>query len=423
MNLFENENIFKMYSKNMKKSIYYINRIDIFIVIVLLILLITPLIVNLFSRAVVEPKQVNLYISVNSNDLFGKELMETLILEFEEQNPDIRLRAVNSASEAEPDILFFTEGDYNTLTAADALIELNSFTNYESGTRQMAIPLVSFMDMLFYNIDILSAAGFDHPPKTRDEFTAYARAVLRGKFNAAGYALSLSPNDHQALTRDIFSWIWAAGGNFLTGENDTPFITRAITSDISFFGLLNREGLLAPNIFKITGDQRLDEFILGKVAMVTASTREIPYLRAIMGDDAFGVTTIPTPGTGGKYSSSISSIYAGISAYTAYPDEAWSFLAFLAEKSSLLCSELKAVPGIISNIIPGDYVSDDPFYSKAWDIFESSVITEGFSGKHGEEYEAVFLEELQLFFESNRTVQQTTAAIQKRWDEISANED
>jgi ABC-type glycerol-3-phosphate transport system substrate-binding protein len=425
MSLLEKVSIVKMYLKNIKKSIRHISRMDIFIIIALLILIITPLVFNLPFKSGAEPKQVNLYISVNSEELFGKELMETLMLEFEEKNPDIRLRfAYNvSAAAAEPDVLFFTENDYNALITAGALTELNSFINYESGARQMAIPLVSFMDMLFYNIDILAAAGFDHPPKTRDEFTAYAKAVSRGNSGAAGYALSLNKNDPQSLSGDIFSWIWAAGGNFWSEEKNNPSLNRAITNDISFFGLLNREGLLAADVFETTGDQRLDVFARGKAAMMIASTRVIPYLRAKMGDSAFGVTTIPSPGTGGKYSINLSSVYAGISANTAHPNEAWSFLAFLAGKSPLLCAELNAVPGMISNIIPGDYISDDLFYSKAWDIFESSIIAEGFSGKPGaQEYETIFLEELRIFFESSRTAQQTTAAIQQRWDEVFGSE-
>jgi len=280
------------------------------------------------------------------------------------------------------------------------------------------------MDMLFYNINILASAGFDHPPKTRDEFTAYARAVSRGNFDAGGYALSLSKNDRQSLSRDIFSWIWAAGGNFWSGEGNNPILTRAITNDISFLGLLNREELLLPDIFETTGDQRLDAFIQGKTAMMIASTRTIPYLRKKMGDSAFGITTIPGPGTGGKYNIAVSSVYSGISSNTAHPGEAWSFIEFLAEKSPILCAKLNAVPGMVSNIIPGDYVIDDSFYSKAWDIFEASGITEGFSGRPGaQEYETIFLEELRIFFESDRTAQQTTAAIQKRWDEVSVKEE
>jgi len=408
-----------------KKSISHINSIDIIIIIAILILTISSLIMKMPVKKEAVSKQVNLYMSVNGEELFGKELMETLISEFEEKNPDIRLLFANNDSdtEIEPDVLFFIEGDYSALIAANALTELNSFTNYESDARQMAIPLVSFMDMLFYNIDILTTAGFDHPPKSRDEFLVYARKVSRGNFGAAGYALSLSQNDHQALSRDIFSWIWAAGGSFWPEEGITPTLTRAMTNDISFFGVLNREGLLAPDVFETTGDQRLDSFIRGKTAMMIASTRTIPYLRTKMGDNTFGVTTIPGPETGGKYNIGISSIYAGISANTSHTDKAWSFLAFLAEKSPLLCAELKAVPGMVSSIIPGNYVSDDLFYSKAWDIFEASVIAEGFSGKpNAQKYETIFLEELRTFFENNRTPLQTTGAIRQRWNEVSGSE-
>ena len=361
-------------------------------------------------------KQVNLYLSSNCEDLFGREMMETLLLEFEEKNPDIRIRlAYNSAA----DILFFDEGDSNLLFTGGLLTELNSFTNYESGSQQLAIPLASFMDMLFYNIDILSAAGFDHPPRTREAFTSYARAVTRGNFNASGAAISLSGQDRQALSRDIFSWIWAAGGDFFPNEGSPVLNTRAIVNDLSFLGVLNRDGLLAPDIFETTGEQRLEEFSQGKTAMMIASTRAIPYLREKMGDSAFGVTTIPDAGTGGRYSVGLSAIYAGISAGTAYPNEAWNFLLFLVEKCSLLCADLKAVPGMVSNIIPGDYVKDDPFYSKAWDIFESAWIAESFSGKpNAQEYETAFLEELQIFFETNRTAQQTVNVIQQRWNEI-----
>jgi len=410
-------------SRKIKESISHIERIDIIIIIALFILTISALITKMPVKKEAESKQVNLYLSVNGEELFGKELMETLMSEFQKKNPDIRLLYVNSDTDIVPDVLFFIESDYNDLIAADALTELNSFTKYESGARQMAIPLVSFMNMLFYNIDILTAAGFDHPPKNRDEFITYARKVSRSNSGAAGYALSLSQNDRQALSRDIFSWIWAASGSFWPEEGVTPTLTRAMTNDISFFGVLNREGLLAPDVFETTGDQRLDSFIKGKTAMMIASTSTIPYLREKMGDGTFGVTTIPDPGTGGKYNIGISSIYAGISANTANPDKAWSFLAFLAEKSPLLCAELKAVPGMVSSIIPGNYVNDDPFYSKAWDIFEASVIAESFSGKpDAQKYETIFLEELRLLFENNRTALQTSAEIRQRWSEVSEGE-
>jgi len=399
------ENIPKAYRRiaaDVKEMMHPVSRTDMFILAALLIVILTPIVINLVYKLEARAKRVNLYLSVTGEEIFGKELMDTLIREFEEKNPDILLKF--AAAAAVPDVLFFSESDYSAYIDSGALMELNAFTNYESGGRQPAIPLVSFMDMLFYNIDILSAAGFDHPPKTRDEFLTYARAVSRGSSGASGCALSLSAGDRQALSRDVFSWVLASGGNLYSAdENGVIVFNKIPANDISFFETLNREGLLAPNVFGTTGEERLEAFAAGKTAMMIASTGVIPYLREKMGDSAFGVTTIPVSASAGKYNISLSSIYVGIYADTAHPESAWSFLAFLAGKSSLLCEKLNAVPGMVSNIIPGDYVKDDPFYSKAWDIFEAGIIIEGVSAQPGaKEYEADLSEELKTLFENSR---------------------
>jgi len=433
MSLLEKDSIDNNSHNNPKKSILLANRIDLMIIIVLFILLIGPLVSSLFIGQKEKEKQVNLYLSPRCEELFTVEIMEKLLLEFQEHNPDIKIRIGTGSAAAEkdskkanandevknkePDIYIFDEGEFSALVAANSLLELNPYTNYDSGAVQHAIPLVSFMDLLFYNMKILSEAGFASPPKTRDAFLTYARTVSKADLNASGSAISLNPNDRQSLSRDIFSWIWASGGNFWADEKGPNFNTRPIINDLTFLGILNREGLLAPDIFSTTGNQRIEQFAQGKVAMMIASARAIPYLREKMGDDAFGITTIPDSGTGGKYNIGISAIYSGINSESTHPEEAWRFLEFLAQKCPLLCEELKAIPGVVSDIIPGDYVLDDFFYSKAWDIFESARITEGFTGKpHAMEYKATVLEELETFFTTDRSAQETVNAIQRRWD-------
>jgi len=416
MNLLKKLDMLKIYLKNQKKSICSSDpgRIDRFIVIALAVLIIVPVIFKFSFRANAEVKKVNLSLSPRFEELFGSEMMETLFAEFKERYPDLRLQITDGA----PDILIFDEGEFSALAAEDALAKIDVYEEEPPlpVTNQLAVPLVSFMDMLFYNIGLLSAAGFDRPPKTRDEFIACATAVSGGN---AGAALSLSSADRQALSRDVFSWIWAAGGNIDPAE----ISNRAVIADINFFGVLNRNKVLAPRVFDTTGDQRLEEFADGRIAMMIASTRAIPFLRARMRDGAFGITTVPSTGGGGKYSVCLSRIYAGINVNCEYPEEARNFLLFLAEKSPLFCAELKAVPGKVSDLIPGDYVRDDPFYSKAWDIFEASEIVQGFSGKPGaQEYESAFLEELRVYFESDRSAQDTVAAIQKRWNAVPAED-
>jgi len=418
MSLLGKLSMIKVYCKNIKKSICSSDpgRIDRFIVIALAVLFITPIVINFSFKVNAEVKKVNLSLSPRFEELFGSEMTETLLREFKERYPDLQIQ-INSA----PDILIFDDGEFSVLAAEGALAKLDPYAGYEPGPDEeplrpfaadgLAVPLVSFMDMLFYNINILTAAGFDRPPKTRDEFLACAAAVSGGN---SGAALSLSSADRHALSRDIFSWIWAAGGNIDPAE----ISNRAVIADINFFGTLNRGKVLAPRVFDTTGDQRLEEFAGGRIAMMIASTRAIPFLRERMGDGAFGITTVPSTGGAGKYGVCLSRICAGINADCEYPDEAWSFLAFLAEKSPLFCAQLRAVPGMVSELIPGDYVRDDPFYSKAWDIFESSAIVQGFSGKpEAQEYESAFLEELRVFFETGRSAQDTAAAIQRRWDE------
>jgi len=397
-------------------------------------------------------------------ELLGSEITNMLLQEFNKLNPGIQLilhKELDDEEERTPDILIFDESELNRLIAANTLADLSSyFTSEDSHLTEtegnqvdaanppdaahlpdaatqafqfespFAIPLVSFMDVLFYNIEILSAAGFDHPPKTREEFITNARAVSRGNFpGISGAVLSLSSDDSQALSRDIFSWMWAAGVNFWP-EGDRPVFAsssnmRNITGDITFFGNLYRE-VQTHGIFEFTGNRRIEEFAQGKVALMIASTRNIPYLREEMGDNVFGITTIPASGTGGRYSVSLSSIYAGINSSTSHTDDEAlqamiRFLKFLTEKTALFCAELKAIPGSVINPIPGDYVRNDPIYSKAWDIFEVSRIVQGFSGKPGaEKYEAVFLEELKTFFEGGRTAQQAVTAVQRRWDEVEA---
>nr|AXS01401.1 Bacterial extracellular solute-binding protein [uncultured bacterium] len=444
MSLLEKASMININNKKMKKSIHNPKRTDIFLILVILILISSPFIINLFfkeSEEIVEIKQISLNISPRFEELFGSELTESLLQEYRLKYPEILIQVLNTedGEASSPDIFLFDEGDYSGLitqggiSRQGALLQLNSFMDYEADsginlTEQFAIPLVSFMDLFFYNIDILTAAGFDRPPKTREDFLSYAKTVSNNNEALAGItgtAISLSSGDRQAMSRDIFSWMWAAGGSFWYEEDSQasqgrPVLDiRNMSGDISFFGNLYNEGVLANGIFNTTGEQRIEEFANGTIAMMIASSQAIPFLRERMGDEAFGITNIPDTGSAGNYNISLSSIYAGININCEYPEEAWNFLEILAEKASFFCDEFKAVPGGLTNIIPGDYVRIDPFYSKAWDIFESSQIVQGFSKKPDAAlYERIFLEELQIFFTGNRTAQTTLTAIQQRWDEI-----
>jgi ABC-type glycerol-3-phosphate transport system substrate-binding protein len=418
-----------MYSENGKKSIYFNNQIDIFIVILVFIIIICPVVINAVSRLNAKSRQKDICLSARCEEFFGGKTIETLVQDFQKQNPGLRitLSSVSGEKGREPDILFFDEGEFNSLAAEGTLLPLGSFFEDEAGDQRLAVPLVSFMDLFFYNIELLQAAGFDRPPKTRDEFIDYARTIsLAGNgilAGAQGAVMALSPLNRLSVSRYVFSWIWAAGGNFWPNEDSAPVInTRPVINDFNFLARLYREAAPADNYFDMTGEQALEGFAQGKIAMIIASTRAIPALMEKMGGGAFGITTIPVAGTAGKYNVSLTGIFAGINKNSLYPDAAWVFLEFLAAQSPLLCAQLKAVPGYAPDLVSGDnknYIKEDPFYAKAWDIFESSAVVLGFLGIPGaQEYENAVREEIRLFFENGRSAQETVNAVQQRWNSV-----
>ena len=389
--------------RSLSKSIKHIplpqGRIIDIVLFAVAIVLLVFFFVNRAYKAVNEPERVNIVISSQGENIFGRNIIDALIQEFEEQNPDLRVQEITQEAAAVDeaavvgargaDIVFFDDGGYSSLIKDSALASLASYHHAEAQTGKWALSLVTFMDLFIYNIDILQAANLDRPPKTRAEFLAAAKAVVEN--NAASseqesvfaFALGLSPSDPLALRRDFYPWVWADGGEIRL-ESAEPALPRAVTDAIAFFGQLNREGLLAPGTFEKTGAQRLEEFAQGKIAMMTVSARDIAFLQNSARGITFGITTLPVM-TRGKDRLGLSNIYAGINSDCTLPDEAWRFLAFFAGKKDIIAEALGAVPGSFPDVFAGEYIAQDPLYSKAWDIFEAADIVEYEPGQPFEE--------------------------------------
>jgi ABC-type glycerol-3-phosphate transport system substrate-binding protein len=357
--------------------------LDIFLIIAVIMALVY-IFVNRSCEAVNEPrhiKRTNINISSQCVNLFGRDTVDALIQEFEKLNPELQIQEV--AADDSADIVFFDDSEFDSLMNASAPASLNFYR-----------PLVSFMDVFIYNIDILKAANLDRPPKTRAEFLTAARAVeAQGAEDPEAdegpvfaFALGLSPADPLALRRDFYPWIWASGVDISSIDlsEDNPALPRTVTDVIAFFGQLNREELLAPGTFEKTGAQRLQEFAEGKIAMMTISARDIAFLLNDTHGITVGITALPAI-TQGKNRLGLSSLYAGISSAGTVPNEARIFLSFLAEKSDVLAEALGAVPGKFPGDFAGEYIEKNELYSKAWDIFEAADIVEYKPGQPSEE--------------------------------------
>jgi len=365
--------------------------VDVFLCVIAIAVL-TIVSVNRYKKPPVKPQRIDIAISSQCEGLFGMGIINRLIQEFEEKHPDLRIQVADREipeSDDNADIIFFDDAEFINLMESSALLSLSPYIDGvdEQSVSSWALPLMSFMDLFFYNINILKAANSDRPPKTRAEFLVAARAVLRnnpaspGKEPVFPFALGLSETDPLALRRDIYPWIWMDGGELSAIDTAGTALPRVVNSTMDFFGQLNRERLLAPGTFEKSGQERLEEFAEGKIAMMTASARDIAFLRSIAEDLDFGITTIPATAQG-KNRLGLSGLYAGIHSACAHPDEAWKFLSFIAGKSQILARALSAVPGQtdpelwMNNPAGAGYIVQDPLYSKAWEIFEAADIVD-----------------------------------------------
>jgi len=342
-----------------------------------------------------------------------KELILELISEFESFHNDFKI-ILNTCSYEDLRLALFQGAPLKDGTSLGDIIALDPLWVSELSKKEIienvnANP-VSFISILYYNINILKEAGFSRPPKTRGEFLAYVRQLAGSEKNLAGLALGM--NSSRGVYDDVFPWIWAAGVQ-LVKDGKPQVNARQVVDSITFLASLYSEGHLAPQSLTEGSVEKLEDFISGKAAFVIAPASEIGFVRERMGDEAFGVTSIPIPDNyAGKSFFAVSAWTTGVFSASAHKEEAKLFVDFLAEKTAFLSDKMKAIPG---NGVPPAY---DVFYSKVWDIAIAGEIAQDFSGLNWAALEESFREELSALFAGRASAAQTAGAIQKRWEAV-----
>jgi multiple sugar transport system substrate-binding protein len=380
------------------------------------------------------------------------DTLESLVREFEGLHPEIRVRldtrpygeirdrlnlylaAENSENktaavspEWRPDVLGLDQRWLPELTRRGVLEPLEAYPGTGENfiptpqDEKQAVHMVSLVSSLYYNIDMLRAAGFNRPPKTRAEFINYAGA-LAGPDRFA-LILALDPADSRSLYRDVFSWFWASGAK-LTGDGEQRFVSPPFIETLAFLNSLYRGGFLYGDIFSMDEEAKLDAFINRRAAMMIGSVQYIETLREAQAaarkgqaagggnQDFFGITAVPVPDSyiGGAIFAS-EDWYAGIPRISRHKKEAWMWLAFLARRRSFLAKGA-------SGVLPGTENRKDPLYAKAADIYELGEGTyEPLNLEELPAFETILSEELRAMFEKARTPEAAAAEMQRRWDQ------
>lgn len=135
----------------------------------------------------------------------------------------------------------------------------------EIDRQDYGLPTVASTRALFYNQDLFARAGVTAPPTTWDELLAAARRITALGDGVAGYGMPLGGEEAQA---EASIWAFGAGASWEANGKIVVDSPEAVAG-LSFAKKLIDQGLTQPNPAGTNRTPLLDQFIQGRIGMIT----------------------------------------------------------------------------------------------------------------------------------------------------------
>ncbi len=361
--------------------------------------------------------------------------------DFEKANPDIKVTLVSgpysatrdqivvgAASGTLSDVVGLDGAWVNGLAKQGAITDMGPLmtaVNYDQTQiadivkvdgKSMMFPLASFVYPVFVNLDLAKAAGVDTLPATRSEFADAAKKMTNPDKNEYGWVLPLSLQNPGGIQNDVMSWAWASGGSMLKdGQPDLE--NPMVVGTLDYIMSLQTAGVISPGIFAKKEQDKVEEFVNGRVGMMVDSLAHINLIRERNPNLNFAITALPAEdGYTGKRGLPYASWGIGISEGSQHKEEAWKLVEYLMspEVNGKLVSIANAFPGNV-NAKP-DFSKSDPLFEVAFGIFQQGKLANEFVGLPvAEELMRKMSVEVQKMFDGQQTAAQAAAASQAAW--------
>ena len=277
-------------------------------------------------------------------------------------------------------------------------------------------PLASFVYPVFVNLDMAKAAGVDKLPSTRTEFADAAKKMTHADKNQYGWVLPLSEQTPNGIQNDVMSWVWASGLSML--KDGKPNVdNEAVVAGLTYVKGLQDAGVISPGTFAKKEQDKVEEFVNGRVGMMIDSLAHINLIHKRNPDLHFGISALPAvDGYTGKRGLPYASWGIGVSESSKHKAEAWKLVSYLMspEVNGKLVTIANAFPGNV-NAKP-DFSKADPLFAEAFKIFQAGKLANEFVGLPvAEQLMREMVIEVQKLFDGQETAQQAAANTQQAW--------
>ena len=293
-----------------------------------------------------------------------KEVLDSIIKDFEKENPNIKINEIAFKAEDNPKILTSIAGgnppdilDLQTTAvigewaAKGALTPLNEYIDRDKVDKNKfipaswnsvtykdqiyAMPFVAFNEGLLWNKKMFREAGLDpeKPPKTFDEMIEFNKRLT--KVDADGKITQMGFIPNWPVSHLYSSLGWQTGAGFFNAaENKTtvnePAIVQALQWERKFYNGYNPQKV--QNFVSSSGEYLTaqDLFESGKLAICIDGSWVIRFIQENIPELApdIGAAYIPTPANHPeRYGTSFIDVNPQIIPKGAkHPDEAWKFI-------------------------------------------------------------------------------------------------
>ncbi len=282
--------------------------------------------------------------------------------------------------------------------------------------KAMMFPLASFVYPVFVNLDLAKAAGVESMPTTRTEFADAAKKMTNADANQYGWVLPLAMQSPSGVQNDVMSWVWASGGSMM--KDGAPDLTNPmVVGTLDYIKSLQDAGVISPGIFAKQEQDKVEEFVNGRVGMMVGSLAWVNLIRERNPNLNVGISALPAEdGYTGKRGLPYASWGIGVSEGSEHKEEAFKLVAYLMspEVNGKLVSIANAFPGNV-NATP-DFSKSDPLFLDAFAIFQTGKLANEFVGLPvAEDLMRALNVEVQKMFDGQQTSAEAAAAAQAVW--------
>jgi len=353
---------------------------------------------------------VKMWVMPNSTEPLSD--IKKILKDFEVANPNIKINITSvdwgaawtklttaATSGDVPDLIQIGSTWVGSLSGMGALMDLsekmpeiggrNTFihaawatSGIEGSKKITSIPWFIDIRAMFYRTDVLQEAGVD--PKELDSWDTFAIALKKIKdanvvINGVEIApLGISGKNDWNVIHNISPWIWGAGGDYLSRDNNSSVISSKDSfNGVMFYVDLVDKGFVPLDYLELNTAQVSSNFNNGSCAIYFDGPYEVKTLTTPPGQGGaagshtsrnFAVAPYPT-GPKGRYAF-VGGSNLAIFSQAKHKEEAWQVIKYLiSRKPQVEYSKLTGFLPARSDAFDDPYFTADPHRK----VFKDSV--------------------------------------------------